>query len=163
MAGETLLSQLQSILPDLSFVPGNKFHWSPRYKTVNYKQDKLDTPEGMWALLHEAGHGQLAHRNFRSDFELLQLEIAAWQQAKQLAAKFEIVINQDHIEDCLDTYRDWLHRRSTCPTCYSHALQRETGEYHCHNCNTDWHVSSQRFCRPYRRLSNVSEHLSSTS
>ena len=148
-----LLGQLQQLLPDIKFVDAGKFHWSPRFKTVNYDATELNQPAGQWALIHEAGHGQLQHTTYKTDFELLQMEVAAWEAAKAIARQLDMQIDQDHIEDCLDTYRDWLHRRSTCPTCGSVSLQRESGEYHCHNCNSEWKVSQARFCRPYRRLS----------
>jgi predicted RNA-binding Zn-ribbon protein involved in translation (DUF1610 family) len=59
-------------------------------------------------------------------------------------------LNPDHIQDCLDTYRDWLHRRSRCPTCGMHVLQDKSNSYKCFNCGTSWQVSGRRFARPYR-------------
>jgi hypothetical protein len=107
---------------------------------------------GTWSLLHETGHGLLVHADYQSDLELLHMEVAAWEKAKELGQAFGVQIDPNHIEDCLDTYRDWLHRRSTCPTCGSVSLQHNSTEYHCHNCNAMWQVSSSRFCRPYRQL-----------
>jgi hypothetical protein len=61
----------------------------------------------------------------------------------------------DHVQNCLDTYRDWLHRRSSCPQCGAHVLQRDVSTYQCFNCQTRWHVSSGRFVRPYRKMLKI--------
>jgi hypothetical protein len=96
----------------------------------------------------------LGHQTYRSDFELLLLEVAAWDKAKQLAASQGITMDEEHIQDCLDTYRDWLHERSTCPRCGTVSLQASPSEYNCHNCSASWQVSKSRFCRPYRLSGN---------
>ncbi|PID32184.1 hypothetical protein CR970_01885 [Candidatus Saccharibacteria bacterium] len=149
---EKLLAYLQMQAPDLLFQADTSFYWSAKNQTVHYDPQRLTTDAGRWALLHETAHGQLQHANYDSDFDLLQLEIDAWEAAQQLAAKLDIRIDQNHIEDCLDTYRDWLHHRSTCPTCGTVSLQQSATTYHCHNCQATWRVSASRFCRPYRRL-----------
>jgi hypothetical protein len=145
---QALLEGLTKDFPDLSFKIGSDFYWSPSEQVVYYT-DK-HKPSDAWTLLHEASHGLLQHKTFRSDFELLQLELEAWEKAKQLARKYRIKINYMHIEDCLDTYRDWLHKRSLCPTCNMKSLQTSCSTYNCLNCNSQWSVSSNRLCRPYR-------------
>lgn len=110
-----------------------------------------------WALLHEVSHALLGHQTYHTDVELLQLEVAAWARAEQLAADFDIHIEADHIQDCLDTYRDWLHGRSICPTCTTRSLQQSDHHYRCHNCHTSWRVSASRFCRPYRAVKNIAQ------
>ncbi|MDQ5886136.1 MAG: hypothetical protein QG628_533 [Patescibacteria group bacterium] len=146
-----LLSRLQNDYPDLTFVQGDSFYWSPQKNKIHYRFID-DTPESTWPLLHEVGHAQLGHRRYSTDFELLSLEIEAWEHAKKLAIKYDQNIDEDHIQDCLDTYRDWLYKRSTCPKCTNNSLQIETDTYRCHNCNNKWRVSASRKCRTYRKI-----------
>ena len=146
-----LVKKLATTYPDLRFIASNKFYWSPKEQAVYYDVSKNDE-QGKWALIHELSHGLLGHKNYRTDFELLQLEVAAWHKAEEVAKLFAIRINQDHVQDCLDTYRDWLHARSKCPACGEHGIQAKSGDYTCINCQSVWHVSQERFCRAYRRL-----------
>jgi IrrE N-terminal-like domain len=146
----TLLSELTNRYSALKFKKGKSFYWSPREQIV-YHSD-IENEADTWTLLHETSHGLLQHTNYASDFELLRLELAAWEKAKKLAAEHGITINNDHIEDCLDTYRDWLHKRSLCPICNVKSLQISNDSYGCMNCSTTWRVSKSRLCRPYRTL-----------
>lgn len=150
-----LLARLQADYTDIDFKKGDSFYWSPKNRTVTYALVSTLPDVSLWSLLHEVSHGILGHTQYKSDFELMQLEVAAWQHAQKLAKKYDIRINPDHIQDCLDTYRDWLHRRSTCPTCGTVSAQTDPKSYRCLNCKTIWHVSNSRFCRPYRRLATV--------
>ena len=149
---KSLLKSLQKDYPQISFASAARFYWSPKDQVVYYDPNKNDIA-AQWALLHELCHGLLGHSNYKTDFELLQLEAAAWHKAKEVAKKYSVVIDEDHLQDCLDTYRDWLHARSTCPACTEHGLQRVNRVYTCINCANEWLVSSSRFCRPYRRMS----------
>ena len=151
----SMLDQLRHDYPDLSFVQSDSFYWSPQKNIIHYRFID-DSPESVWPLLHEVGHAQLGHRRYSSDFELLSLEIEAWEQAKLLAKKYACEIDEDHIEDCLDTYRDWLYERSTCPICTNSSLQIEVDRYSCFNCNNEWRVSSSRKCRTYRKKQTAS-------
>jgi hypothetical protein len=148
----TTLDRIKQFAPDSTFQPGKHFCWSPESTTITYSPKELKSEQGVWSLLHEVGHSLLAHNAYATDFELVGLEVAAWEKAKELGRQIDIVINEDHIQDCLDTYRDWLHRRSTCPTCGSTSLQDSPKSYYCHNCHAIWHVTAARFCRPYRKL-----------
>jgi hypothetical protein len=145
-----LITQLTNDYPHLSFVQGDSFYWSPQKNTIHYREIN-ELPESAWPLLHEVGHAQLGHRRYATDFELLTLEIEAWEHAKELAQKYGHQIDDDHIQDCLDTYRDWLYRRSTCPKCTNSSLQIRTDTYRCFNCNNEWRVSASRKCRTYRK------------
>ena len=152
-----LLPKLQERFPELRFTPGKQFCWSPESGEVIYKA-AAKTEKAPWSLLHETGHALLNHQTYKADFELLQMEIAAWEKAKQLAEEFEIEIDNEHIEDCLDTYRDWLYKRSICPTCTNKSLQQDDYvHYRCFNCHTVWRVTTSRFCRAYRRSKNISK------
>ncbi|MDQ3065467.1 MAG: hypothetical protein M3Q36_04340 [bacterium] len=146
-----LLDKLRQDYPIVKFVHGDTFYWSPKDQKVIY--DPMANQPGIatWSLLHEVSHGILEHSYYHSDFELVKLEVEAWSQAEKLAKHYEITIDPEHIQDCLDTYRDWLHRRSTCPTCSVVSIQKTPNMYKCLNCTTSWRVSSSRFCRPYRR------------
>jgi hypothetical protein len=152
----SLIATLSKDYPALGFEPGSVFTWSPKNKRIIYKTDDSGLIAS-WSLLHEVGHALLDHQDFNSDFELLTMEVEAWEKAKQLAAQHQITIDDDHIEDCLDTYRDWLYQRSTCPDCTSSSLQTDRRTYECFNCGMTWQVSSSRHCRPYRKKSLVSK------
>lgn len=147
----SLLKRLEAGYPDITFVEGESFYWSPKERSITYALVSTQPEIASWSLLHEVSHGILGHASYESDFELVQLEVAAWQHAQKLARKYDIQIDPEHIQDCLDTYRDWLHRRSTCPACHTVSLQTDSSTYRCMNCATTWHVSNSRFCRPYRR------------
>lgn len=149
MKNNSLLSELCNVLPDISFVQGDSFYWSPAEQKITYQSGDMNK-EWSWALMHEAGHASLGHNTYGTDIELLLLECAAWEEAKRLAKEFEIIIDEEHVQDCLDTYRDWLHRRSTCPKCGVVSLQEGPKSYRCINCAATWQVSASRFCRPYR-------------
>ena len=151
-----LLSILRTKYPGISFVPKDSFYWSPRTSTVFYVPEALEGANGQWSLLHELGHALLGHSNFKSDFGLLKLESEAWVKAQKEAKNHTITIDPDHIEDCLDSYRDWLYQRSTCPGCLSSSLQIEPRRYRCFNCNNIWNVSSSRTCRTYRKNQKAS-------
>jgi hypothetical protein len=154
---DKLLIIIGKLFPDVSFEEGSSFYWSPQNQTVVHNPSSPSEEIGIWSLLHETAHAALGHEIYKTDFELLALEVAAWGDAKKLGEKLDVTINEEHIQDCLDTYRDWLHQRSTCPTCGNGGLQHDPREYRCHNCSTKWHVTASRFCRPYRRkqLTNI--------
>lgn len=154
LANKSVLQVLQDRFPGIQFYAGTMFRWSPQTSRVEYVDTLLATDRGQWALIHEACHALLGHTDYQSDFELLTMEVAAWEKAKDVAKGLGVVIDEDHIQNCLDTYRDWLHRRSTCPTCGSVSLQQDPKTYHCHNCLATWQVTAQRFCRPYRRITS---------
>ena len=111
----------------------------------------LQTDTDAWALLHELGHALLDHQVFATDIDLLQIEVEAWHKAQLIAKPYGIDIAWQHVEQCLDSYRDWLHARSTCPTCQLVTLQVNARLYQCFNCNNQWQVTKSRLCRPHRR------------
>lgn len=151
----TLVKRLPKDFPGLVFKAGDEFCWSPKNQTIVYDAGLDDPTVGAWSLLHELAHAVLDHNRYGSDFELLHLEATAWHKAAELARKYGHEISGDHIQDCLDTYRDWLHQRSTCPLCGTTSLQETARKYRCHNCGTGWTVTASRFCRPYRRVQTL--------
>jgi ribosomal protein L37AE/L43A len=158
---ENLLIKLTERYPRITFKAGAVFCWSPKQCEVQYVRPDTSIPRTLsnndsaacYALLHEVGHALLDHRKYQTDFELVTMEVSAWKEAKRIAPDFGIVsIDEDHIQDSLDSYRDWLYRRSVCPVCTTKALQQDdTLIYRCHNCHTTWQVAASRFCRPYRQ------------
>jgi IrrE N-terminal-like domain len=149
-----LISNIMKDYPDLNFKVGSREHWSPKTNTITYNPNE-PSDKFCCGLMHELAHSVLAHNSYGSDFELLKLESEAWALAAKLGKKYKIDINNDHIQNCLDTYRDWLHRRSTCPNCGVHTLQKDNKHYQCHNCQAVWRVSSGRFVRPYRQTKSA--------
>lgn len=149
-----LIAKLRKDYPQFKFKAGDEEHWSPKAKTITYNIDQ-NNAQLSYGILHELSHALLNHSTYHSDFELLKLESEAWELASKIGRKYGIEINEDHIQNCLDTYRDWLHRRSSCPKCGTHVLQKDASCYQCFNCHTSWQVSSGRFVRPYRKTINT--------
>jgi len=147
---ERLVKRLRQDYPDFIFTAGTTHCWSPKGQEIFY------TPDNPAGLLHELAHARLKHRTYRSDMELLRKELAAWEEAQALGQQYDIALDRDYVEDCLDTYRDWLHKRSTCPTCGSTGLQQGDA-YVCPNCCVSWQVTTARLRRPYRRTIHKTE------
>lgn len=144
------IEKIKADYPQFKFKAGSQEHWSPKTQTITYEQ--TNTAEGLkYGLLHELAHALLGHSSYHSDFELLKLESHAWQMAAKIGKKYGVKVDEDHIQNCLDTYRDWLHRRSKCPTCAVHVMQTNATTYKCFNCGAGWKVSAGRFARSYRR------------
>ena len=139
----SLIHKLKTDYPEVSFVKGDVFAWSPETQTVFYNND---VPHASALLLHEVSHSILEHSQYRRDVELLALETAAWDKAYELAREYHIALNTDTAEDNLDTYRDWLHARSTCPECTANGYQIDQHHYQCPACTTVWKVNEARIC-----------------
>lgn len=147
---KAFIAKLASDFPQYKFAPGTEEQWSPKTQTIYYNPDQ-PVLKIRYGTLHELSHALLEHTDYTSDFELLKLEAKAWELAASIGKKYGVSIDHDHIQNCLDTYRDWLHRRSKCPICGVHALQDSPKSYRCHNCGESWHVTNDRFVRSYRR------------
>src|ERR1019366_9331000 len=147
---DSLVQKLTKDFPAIQFTAGRIFCWSPAAQEIVYNPSKAK-PSGRWAVLHELSHALLGHENYSYDFELIKLEVAAWHKAQEIQSGYGLKISTEHIQNCLDTYRDWLYRRSLCPTCGNSSLQQNPTRYQCFNCHTVWKVTAARFCRPYRR------------
>lgn len=143
-----LLKRLKSDYPDVGLKKSDRFSWDPSTKTIYYDPSGQDPK---WSLLHEAGHMTKQHSVYKGDLSLLTMEVEAWDEAKRLAKIYGETIEQDHIEDCLDSYRDWLYKRSQCPNCSLNGVEKSTGNYRCLNCRHQWTVTENRFCRVYRK------------
>ncbi len=148
----SLVAAFKSKLPEVTFKAGAHFAWSPKNTTITYVKDSSNEPSNAYALIHEIAHAELGHDSFSDDFGLLALEVAAWSKAKDLATSVNVTIDEEYVQDCLDTYRDWLHARAKCPTCGVVSLQVNEGTYSCFNCKTSWTVPKSQACRVSRRI-----------
>jgi len=146
-----LSSRIITDFEDITFKSGKRFLWSPGDKTVYFEQGRVNTHDGQVTLLHEISHALLEHTSFKSDLELLQMEVGAWTKARELADKYEIELDDEYIDDCLESYREWLYKRSMCVECGTNSLQDETGHYSCHVCGQKWSVPTSQLCRIQRR------------
>jgi hypothetical protein len=146
-----MIDKLSTAYPHFSFIEAEDFVWSPETKSIHYDPSRVGSKQGAWSLLHETGHAIHNHTNYEFDIDLLKFELEAWEKAKEIASQFDIVIDQDYIEDNLDSYRDWLKRRSTCPDCSYVNLQTASNTYNCFNCGCSWKVSVSQVCMVQRR------------
>lgn len=137
----SLIHKLITNFPQFTFTPGGDFRWDPQEKAIFYRDDNPA------ALLHEVAHALLNHAAYVRDLELLAMERDAWEYAKStLSPAYGITIVDDEIDRSLDTYRDWLHARSTCPTCQATGIQTKENAYTCLACHTHWRVNEARLC-----------------
>lgn len=142
-----LLMQLKGLLPDVGFEESDDFAWHPENLTISYVLTDLNTKVGQLKLLHEVAHANLDHQNYRFDIELLQLESEAWAKTAKLTPDCGVKYDEDYAQGCLDTYRNWLHQRSTCINCGFISLQIEPSVYKCFNCDASWRVPHTPICR----------------
>ena len=143
---ELLLQIKDDFSDEFTFKRGKLFTWSSAEETIYYSTAKAAAENAVWSLLHEIGHAKLDHKQYHDDLELLMMEVQAWKKAKELAAAYFLVIDEEHIQECLDSYRDWLHVRSRCVECKMHSFQIDETTYECHNCYTKWKVPASRMC-----------------
>lgn len=140
----SLIKSLTRDFPQFAWTPGEDFKWSADDSTIYYQLQQPDAPQ---QILHELGHALLDHRAYDKDITLLALERDAWAYAQHtLSARYEVTIDDDHIQDALDSYRDWLHARSTCPRCTATGLQIKHHLYRCLACSYQWRVNEARMC-----------------
>ncbi len=98
-----LLTTLKERFPAIKFAESDEFKWDSRGKVIFFT---TEADEPAWLLLHEIGHVQAEHEKYTFDIELLKMEVEAWSLAKQIASDYDIEIDQDYIEDYVDSYRD---------------------------------------------------------
>ena len=124
------LQNLREDFPEYNFIDGPKFAFRPPKTIV------LGPPEPFSELLalHEVSHAILKHKTFKMDIERLKMENEAWEKTRELANRYGIDINEDLIQDELDTYREWLHGKSKCKSCGLTCYQTTDGAYHCPRC-----------------------------
>ena len=138
-----LIRKLKADYPKITFVEANTFSWSPNTQTVSYNP----LADGAVAqILHELSHAILEHTTYKRDIELVSMETDAWSQAAKLAESYDLIIKQESAQDHLDTYRDWLHARSSCPECTATGYQIDAAKYECTACSNRWMVNEARLC-----------------
>lgn len=125
-----LLEKLKVDYPDLRFVDGKKFAFRPPRTIVLGPPE----PSSGLLLLHEVSHAICGHKDFKMDIERLKMEVEAWEKAKELASSYGVDVDEDLIQEELDTYRDWLHQKSRCPDCGLTRFETSDGVYHCPRC-----------------------------
>lgn len=152
MQKTTLLSldALRQRFPQFTFTKHEVFHWSPEKKVIYFNPADLKKEAGLSQLLHELGHALCNHTTYSSGVQLIKIEVEAWRKAQEIAAEYDMTIEQSRIDHCLDSYRDWLHLRSTCPECSSVAVETDANFFHCFNCQQQWKVPSRQQTRNYR-------------
>ncbi|MDO4872318.1 MAG: hypothetical protein Q4A27_02740 [bacterium] len=128
--------------PQFNFESADDFHWNFETQTIFFEPNSSNFEA---QILHEIGHGIDQHANFSLDIELLQMENQAWETAREIAAEYGLKISQNLVEKHLDSYRDWLHRRSLCPNCFVNGFQQSDLSYKCPACGTIWNVNDSRF------------------
>ncbi len=139
-----LLERLQTDYPNFHFKESAAFEWQPDTKTIHYSplDEHFDA-----RLLHEVSHAVLKHSRYSRDIDLIAMERDAWQHAMlTLAPLYDTHIKADDIHEDMDTYREWLHARSTCPKCEANGLQLKKYQYRCLVCAHRWKVNEARVC-----------------
>ncbi|MBR5621257.1 hypothetical protein IKW75_02120 [Candidatus Saccharibacteria bacterium] len=126
----TFLAKIRSDFPDYRFVDGARFSFRPPKTIVVGPEEANDS----LLLLHELGHALSGHRDFNTSVKRVKMEREAWDKARELAADYGVEFDEDLVEDELDTYRDWLHKKTVCPKCGLTRFQTPDGNYHCPRC-----------------------------
>ncbi len=154
--GATTMEKISSLLKKLSssssederadsfiFEQGEEFAWDHRVRRIMYNPNE---PNAQMYLLHEFGHAMLDHQGYVRDINLLQIEREAWDYAQNYSKKIGITISDEIVDDSLDSYRDWLHSRSLCPSCGTTGVQQDNLSYRCPACTQQWHSNEARTC-----------------
>lgn len=139
----SILEQIKNNYPQFSFKKGEKFLWSSSDNTIYYGSLAAD---GIVSLLHELSHALLGHSCYGQDVQLITMERQAWDYTLKLAPIYNVTITDEIVQSNLDSYRDWLHARSTCPNCHANGLQTDKFKYKCPVCNNSWRVNEARTC-----------------
>ena len=149
-----IVKQLASDYPEYQFQAGDVFSWSHHSRTITYINEA--SPAAIAQLLHETAHAILDHHHYTRDIDIITMERQAWELAvHQLAPRYNITLtmNDDVVQDALDSYRKWLYARSTCPTCSAVGIEIVKHHYRCLHCASNWRVNEARSCelRRYRK------------
>lgn len=127
---DNLLDRIKKDYPELSFKNGKKFTFRPP-KTIIIGPSE---PKMELLLLHELGHALLHHEDYKTHVDRLKMESDAWEKAKELSLKYDVEFDDDLMQTELDTYRDWLYKKSRCPICGLTRFQTPDFKYHCPRC-----------------------------
>lgn len=136
---KSLVANLQEIYPHIRFSESDIDKWSPSEQTVYYNPSQSSAEA---FLLHELAHGLLGHESYKKDIELLQIERDAWNYAVcTISPQVKVIIKHQLVDQSLDTYRDWIHTKSTCPRCDASGVETTPRHYFCICCSHHWSVN----------------------
>ena len=138
---DKLLEKLKRDYKQFQFKPGANYMWSSTEKCIYYRRPIIAA-----SLLHEVGHGILGHLDYNWDIELLKIEVDAWEIAEKIAPEYGIRIDPDHPKRCIETYKNWLTKRSQCPECQLTGIGARPRHYWCPNCHLSWTVPENLSC-----------------
>ena len=127
-----IIVQLRKDYPWLRFRMGKKFTFRPA-RTVVVEQNCGEKCAKL-LLLHEVGHALCEHKNYRTDAERVKMEREAWEKARELCERYGVEYDEEVVEAELDSYREWMHKRSRCPKCGLTRYQGRDGRYRCPEC-----------------------------
>ncbi|MEI6228611.1 MAG: hypothetical protein WCP11_01145 [Candidatus Saccharibacteria bacterium] len=139
----SILQNLKNRYPQFKFEASDDFRWSPSDNVIFYNEK---SPDLAVFLLHELSHALLGHNQYERDIQLITMERQAWDHTSKLAESFDVKVNDNIVQSALDSYRDWMHSRSTCPSCQAAGLQTAPDSYKCLSCNNIWRVNEARTC-----------------
>lgn len=149
-----LIKRLKVDYPSFTFEASDKFLWSAKRRTIHIDPQAVHCSE---FTLHELAHALLDHQGYRIDIDLIKLERDAWEYAQtHLGHAYGHTIDEEIIQDNLDTYREWLHSRSECPDCNATGIQTRSKNYRCLSCGHSWRVNEARLCA-LRRYSSTTK------
>lgn len=131
---QNLVKKIAKNFPELQILEGERFKFSPPNQL--FYGDDDENPELL--LLHELGHYLTREIDYSTDIELLEIEAKAWNEARKLCEKYNVKYDEDFAEDCLDSYRNYLHYASLCKNCQLAGYQDNRGNYHCALCGATW-------------------------
>lgn len=151
---DELLLLVRRDFPNYTITTGDDFSWAPATKTI-----RVDAKQNSPAqLLHEIAHAELDHQTFSRDIQLIEMEREAWEYCtKVLAPRYDVslAMDDDVVQESLDSYRLWLTSRSSCPHCGAIGLQKAKDTYSCMHCHVQWQVNEARACRLIRTIKNT--------
>lgn len=124
------LDKIRVDFPEFRFIVGKKFTFRPP-RTIAVDPEEQNAK---LLLMHELGHALLGHREFKTDVRRIKMESEAWEKARELCDKYGVKYDEEVAQTELDTYRDWLHKKSRCPECGLTRFQTKDGDYHCPRC-----------------------------
>lgn len=125
------VQELKKIYPNVIFRSGSRFRFHPP-KTIYY----VSSAENFKLLiLHELGHALINKNDYKTDIERLKIEQKAWTKAKEITISLNLDFDESFAEQKLDSYRDWLHKKSTCKKCGLTRFETPDGVYHCPHCD----------------------------
>ena len=125
------LEKVKGDFPEFLFRDGKKFAFRPPRTIVVGPEETNDR----LLLLHELGHAVSSHRFFGTDAERVKMEREAWEKARGFCDKYGVSYDEEIVERELDTYRDYLDKKSRCPKCGLTRFQTPDSVYHCPRCD----------------------------